>query len=357
MNPRNAPCPRPATGPLILMTAVLLAACLLAPRPAHASPVQAPKRVEAVFVGDRLVDIAYNLGFVARGMSLRCSLWPACKELRNASQVLGCPRCIVKKTPRALPDFMRANGIKRLIIEKSPNFCIYAPDISPTNAAALVEGMDVDIRYVDFSRGLPEAIRQTAELLGVPDKGKELTAGYEKAYADAVAAIPQGGLGKRVVVLNGTFQPSTGKTFLRVEAPGGYADQYILAPLGCENVGAGLYKQGATVSKGHVLVRGLKGLAQTRPDVIVMTGDPLGVQQALARAVEEHPELAEVPAVRDMAVYTLPRTRIPGSSNIPTCSCAGCGPWTARAADIPARARIKKAPGLHPGPVQAGRQA
>lgn len=295
----------PALLPLALAVLACMA-CLYRPVPALATPLKAPERIKAVFIGDRLVDIAYNLGFVAEGMSLRCSLWPDCKVLRTASQVLGCPRCIVKKTPKALPSFMRDRGITRLIVEQTPQFCIYAPDVTPADAVALVKDLDADVQYVDFSRGLPEAIRRVAELLDVPQRGEELAARYEKAYGDAVRAIPQGGLGRRVVILNGTFQPSTGKTFLRVEAPGGYSDQYILAPLGCENVGADLYKPGATVSKGHVLVRSLAGLARARPDAIVMTGDPLGVQQALSRALAEHPELAEVPAVQGLALYTLP---------------------------------------------------
>jgi len=289
-------------------TALLLLGALLTcwGSPAMASPLKAPERIPAVFIGDRLVDVAYNLGFVAEGMSLRCGLWPKCKQLRVASQVLGCPRCIVAKRPNALPDFIKAKGIKRMIVEKTPRFCIYMPDVSPEKAVPLVKDLDVEIQYVDFGQGVPSAIRQAAALLGVPERGEKLAARYEKAYEKAVQAIPQGGLGRRVVIINGTFQPSTGKTFLRVEAPGGYADQYILAPLGCENVGDALYKPGTAVSKGHVMIRKLKGLVQARPDVIVMTGDATGVQMALAKALADHPELAEVPALRDQAVYSLP---------------------------------------------------
>lgn len=293
--------------PRLVGTVLALSVLALCAAPASATPPKAPERVHAVFLGDRLVDVAYNLGFVAEGMSLRCSMWPMCEKLKTASQVLGCPSCIVKKRPKAVPEFLAERGITRVIVEKTPQFCLYMPGANPMNAVPLLGGSGAEIQYVDFSQGVPAAIRRTAELLGVPQRGEELAAGYEKAFEEARAAIPQGGLGRRVVILNGIHQASTGKTFLRVEAPGGYADQYILGPLGCENVGGGLFKGEPTVRRGHVMIRDLGGLAQARPDVIVMTGDVACVQAALARALRTHPGLREVPALRDMAMYGLPQ--------------------------------------------------
>ncbi|WP_461210464.1 ABC transporter substrate-binding protein [Desulfocurvus sp. DL9XJH121] len=284
---------------------VFMAACLALP--AQATPPKAPQRVEAVFLGDRLVDVAFNLGFVAEGTSLRCSLCPGlCGKIKAATQVLGCPGCIVKKRPETLPTFLKERGIRRVIVEKSEKFCLYVPGANPMKAVPLIEGQDVDIQYVDFSRGLPEAIRRTAELLGVPEKGEELAARYVESFEKAKAAVPRGGLNKKVVILNGIHQAATGKIFLRVEMPGGYADQYILGPLGCRNIGGALFEGKPTVSRGHCMIRSLKGLLRTRPDAIVMTGDSAGVQKALAGALAENPELAEVPALRTLALFSLP---------------------------------------------------
>jgi ABC-type hemin transport system substrate-binding protein len=58
--------------------------------------------------------------------------------------------------------------------------------------------------------------------------------------------------------------------------------------------------------KGHIIIRKLDGLAVVAPDVIVMTGDSLAVQKALAEALKKNPALAEVPAIRDHAIFTLP---------------------------------------------------
>lgn len=289
-----------------LAITLLAVMALFISTPVQASPPKAPEKIPAVFIGDRLIDVAFNLGFLPEGMSLRCSLWPKCKQLKTASQVIGCPRCIVKKNPKALPTFLKERGIKRVIIERSPQFCIYMPKVSPEQAVKTLKGMDVTIEYVDFSQGVPSAIRQTAAFLNVAERGEKLVADYEKAFNKVKTTIPADGLNKRVIIINGIHQASTGKVFLRVEVPGGYSDQYILAPLGCTNVGNELFNKKPTIRKGHVMIRSLKGLIKAQPDVIVATGDSAGVQLALKAALKKNPKLAEVPAVRDMAVFSLP---------------------------------------------------
>ena len=42
------------------------------------------------------------------------------------------------------------------------------------------------------------------------------------------------------------------------------------------------------------------------PDVIVMTGNPFAVQKALAAGVKKTPALANVPAIKNTAIYSLP---------------------------------------------------
>lgn len=71
---------------------------------------KAPERIKAIMIGDRLVDVAFNLGILPEAMSVRCSMWPMCKELLNASQVVGCPSCIVNKNPDIVPDTAKKRG-------------------------------------------------------------------------------------------------------------------------------------------------------------------------------------------------------------------------------------------------------
>jgi len=50
----------------------------------------------------------------------------------------------------------------------------------------------------------------------------------------------------------------------------------------------------------------LDPLIKANPDVIVMTGNAFAVQKALAVYAKKHPALADVKAVKNQAVYSLP---------------------------------------------------
>ena len=285
---------------------ICLGLVLLFSRTTEAKPKIAPDKIRAIMVGDRLVDIAFNLGVLPEAMSVRCSIWPMCKKLLNTSQILGCPKCIVDRIPNIVPDTAKKRGIKRIIIEKHPNFCIYKPKVKPANVVPLLEGKGLTIEYVDFSNGLESAIRQTANLLGCQSKGDALIKRYKKAMAKAKDALPKEKSGKKVVIISGTYQSATGKAFLRVEMPGGYSDRFLLDPIGCINVGDVLKSETRKVDKGHFLIGKLGALAKAKPDIIVMTGNPFAVQKALAAAVKKNPALANVPAIKDLAIYSLP---------------------------------------------------
>ena len=279
---------------------------LLSSQTAEAKRKIAPEKIKVIMVGDRLVDVAFNLGVLPEAMSVRCSMWPMCKELINTSQILGCPKCIVDKTPSIVPNTAKKRGIKRIIVEKHPNFCIYKPKVKPANVVPLLKGKGLTIEYVDFSNGLESAIRQTAKLVGCQSKADALIDRYNKALAKAKKGLPKAKLGKKVVIINGTYQSATGKTFLRIEMPGGYSDSFLLHPLGCVNVGDVLKSENKKVDKGHFPIRKLDALLKAKPDVIVMTGNPFAVQKALAAAVKKNPALANVPAIKNTAIYSLP---------------------------------------------------
>lgn len=273
---------------------------------AEAGPVVVPEKINAVMIGDRLVDVALNLGVLPRGMSVRCSMWPKCRDVKLASQVLGCPKCLIDKQPKKLAAFMREQGINRLILEKSSQFCLYRK-IDPLKAAGLVKDLPgVSVEYVDFTGGVADAIRQAAALLGREARGEKLAESYGASMKKVEQLLPSAGLGKRVVVLNGVYSPDTGKSFIRVEAPGGYTDQYILTPLGCTNAAGAMIPDSVKISKGHTSSRKLAGLLKASPDVIAITGNGYAVQQALHKAVAADPRLGEIPALRNGAVFTLP---------------------------------------------------
>ncbi len=264
-----------------------------------------PEVRQVIMIGDRLVDVAHELGVLPVAMSVRGSLWPKAKQLKTASQILGCPNYVTKKNKEAVPEALkRYPDVQRLLVEKSENFCLYRPAVKPTDIAAIV-GDTVAVEYVDFTQGVGPAILEVGKVLGLEEKAEKLAGKYREA-TDRLEALKKkvGKLGLNVVVINGVLSKA-GKKFLRVETPGGYSDRFMLEPLGCKNVGDGL-TAGKKPEKGHVTIRSLRKLLEIKPDALVITGDAAAVQMALHQAVVETPELAELPLITQQAVYALP---------------------------------------------------
>jgi hypothetical protein len=298
-----------------VLAVIILATFVMAVQPANAKKGMKrpkPEIIKAIIIGDRVLDIAYNLGVLPEAMSVRCSIWPMCKKLKTASQILGCPMCTTVKKKDTVPKALKKFGIKRVILEKSKLFCIYKPEVNPINIASILEGMDVKIEYVDFSQGLESAIRQTAMLIDREDRADELIKKYKKNLDKAKAALPKEKLGKKVLILSSTYQSSSGKLMLRVEAPGGYADRFLLDPLGCVNVGDSFKPAKGKPQKGHYPVKKKKGgfvldpIIKANPDVIVMTGNAFAAQKAIAEYMKNNPALANVKALKNQAIYSLP---------------------------------------------------
>lgn len=279
---------------------------------AACSKTPPPKKVKAVVIGDRVIDIAYNLGVLPEAMSARIAIWPMGPMIKMISQPLGCPRCITTKRKNAVPDALAKRGITRVVIEKSDPYCLYMPDVRPENVVPLLEGTNAKIEYVDFSQGIESAISQTAKIFGKEAMGAELIETYRSNMAMTKRMLPAKPLNKKVVVINGVYQPSSGKSLLRVEAPGMYADTFMLKPLGCTNVGEVFNPEHAKPSKGHYMVKKSRGgfdlsaLIEADPDVIVAVGDVMSVQKAIERYAEKNPELKNVKAIKSLAVYGLP---------------------------------------------------
>lgn len=285
---------------LILVNLTLLTPCVFA------MPPQAKKQLPVIMVGDRLVDVAYHLGIIPAAMSVRCSLWPMCNELKSSVQVIGCPGCLLKNKAAPLFKYGEAHGIKRVLIEKTQDFCFYKPGLDTTKIGALASAKGYDVTYVDFAQGLTQAVPQVARLIGMTDKAAPAIKAYNAAMKKTQELITTNTFAKNGVIIRGTYQASNGKTFLRIEVPGGYSDTFILNPLGIQNVGHLAVPKGKTPSKGHIQVRKLNGLIAANPDVIIMTGNALAVQKALYSAVKQNPALANISALRSHAVFSLP---------------------------------------------------
>ncbi len=313
MDHHLAPFCKHRTRSLLESVAVVLAAVLLfGVSFAEAGKKKPLEIVDVIIVGDRVVDISYNLGVLPKAMSVRGSMWSMAPKLKIAGEILGCPNCLAKN-PDILPKACKKYGIKRLIVEKSDPYCLYKANVKPEKVASLMEGTGVTIEYVDFSKGLDAAVHRTAELLGRTDMVEGVLTGYKKKLSSIEQEVTQAQSGKKVLIINGVYQPSSGKSILRIEAPNGYSDIFLLERLGCMNVGDAFQPADSKSTKGHYAVKktrqgfDLSPLLQAKPDVIVITQDAYAVQKALAVALAANPALKDVPALANLEIYKLPR--------------------------------------------------
>lgn len=270
-----------------------------------------PTISDTIIIGDRVVDIAYNLGVMPRAMSVRGGMWPMAKKLKMVSQILGCPNCLVNNKT-IIPNACKKYGVKHLIVERSTPYCLYKPEVNPENCLSSLQENELTINFVDFSEGLESAIHKTADLLNCSAKADGVIAKYKNTKEKALQKISPKAANKNVVIFNGTFQPSTGKSTLRVEAPGGYSDKFFLDLMGCRNVGDTFKPENGKAQKGHYTVKKtrngmiLSPLITANPDVIIMVGDTFAVERALATAIKANPNLTQVKAIKSMEIYSLP---------------------------------------------------
>ncbi len=270
-----------------------------------------PQKIDAIIVGDRVVDIAYNLGVMPQAMSVRGSQWGMAKKLRLSSQILGCPMFTTVKKKETIPAALKKFGINRVIAEKGSTFCLYKPQVKPESIAEILKGTDTIVEFVDFTDGLESAVRQVAKLVGREDKVDAVLENYQASLAKAEKQVPKD-VGKKVIIFNGTYQRDTGKPALRVEAPGLYSDRFFLDRMGCINVGDAFKPENGKMAKGYYPVKKKKGgmklepLLEANPDVIIMTGSAYAVQKVLADYMKANPALAEVSALKNQAIYHLP---------------------------------------------------
>lgn len=297
---------------LVIMIMISLTLSAMASDRQRIMQAPPPDQIQVIIIGDRVVDIAYNLKAMPVAMSVRGSLWEMADTLKTMSQILGCPNFVTVKKKNTIPGALKKFNIKSIIVEKSPRFCLYKPKVRPDNIAPIVKGWDVKIDYVDFSKGLESAVRQTGKLLNREIEADLLIKEYKTKLSKVKAKQPGKKINKKVLILSGAYQQSTGKSMLRVEAPGGYSDYFFLEPMGCINVGGIFKSSDGKLTKGHYAVKrqkrgsNLKQLIQADPDIIVLTGNAYAAQKHLAIYLKSNPALADVTAIKHMAVYSLP---------------------------------------------------
>lgn len=259
------------------------------------------KSVHIFMMGNRLIDVAYNLGYIPEVAAAGCSSYIK-KKIEGKSKLMGCPGKLLNKLEKTFDTIAKEKGITRFIVEKNIQSCTAHKGISDikTKEAYSVE-------TVDFSKGIDSAVSQVAKILDCPEKGEKLLARYNKKLNKVKKQIPEITKGKKVLILSGTYIEQTGKKFLQVETAGNCSDTYFLSQLGCENASGKLITKRTKIKKGMFKIRDLRDLKKAEPDVIAIVGNSFAVQKSITDLLKKDPELIKkVPAFSNLAVYSLP---------------------------------------------------
>jgi ABC-type Fe3+-hydroxamate transport system substrate-binding protein len=262
------------------------------------------ERSSLVVIGDPIAAVCYRLGVAPLAWVGRRSLMENGDVLAAASEVLGCPNAFCgPRQEMALKRIVELAPEKLLI---TPTDCKYRPDLSYEKPLRLLKEAGFQPVFIDFAGGPEPAVRRIAAALDRAEDGERLIRTYEKGMRRARNFMARVPAGLRLAVVAGTFQEATGKSFLRLEAAGGYSDDFLLKPLQAVNVAGDITGPDVKIDKGHIALRSLEKVLEARPDAIAVTGDPLPVFRAMAETLAHRPDLATVPAARQFAVYPLP---------------------------------------------------
>ena len=278
--------------------------CLL-PGLATSGPRAGKEKIKVIMIGDRLIDIAYNLGVVPEAMVARC-FWPAVSKELKSVRSLGCPKSVTIKSKGAVAKFAATTGIKRILIENSKDFSLYMPDANPMKVVPQLEGKGFELGFVNFSDGIESAIEQTGRLLSREAEAEKLIKSYKSRHNKSLKRMPDKKQNKKVLILRGIPVGNTGKFFVQVEAPKGCSDLFLLNPLGCSNVGDLLQSERTKVTKGYFMLKNMADIAKANPDVIIITGKSFPVQKGLNKALKKDSSLLDIPAVKNHEIYSLP---------------------------------------------------
>lgn len=253
--------------------------------------------VNAIFISDKITEIAYRLGVVPVAYCGRC-WWPMVQKELSTVKRLGCYR---GATLESVLKTAEEHKIKLVLVEPGcPSIFRKGWDWNKKFGEPLKE-KGYNVQLIDFSRGVPQAVIDIGKLLGKEDTAGKLADDYTEHLKSTRSKISSPKKNKKILVLKGS-----GRRGIQVEAPGGYTDRFLLEPLGCVNVGDVLKGDNTQVKIGHFNLENWQAVARANPDIIVKCGNPYPVERGLAKALKKYPDLLEVKAIKDHAVYKLP---------------------------------------------------
>ena len=256
-------------------------------------------RVEkALVVGEQSVSALYRLKVIPSRWVGRKSFWEKSSEISASSNFLSCPLGLIGAKSDRVKNALKEMGTSPVIITKPPEkACLYKPMITTERISKKMKSFNADPIVVDFSNGIEPGVKQLGKLFNAEKQAQFEIKKYKRLMTRAEKNMKEVPAKIKVAVISGVYQESTGKSFIRVELPGGYTDQFILDLVKAENVASKVFnsEEIKKADKGHIIIRGKKfaEILKAKPDLIAVTGDSYSVEKAFYKALRASGEKSE----------------------------------------------------------------
>ncbi len=290
---------------LFLSCGLFLTCLIFLVSSAGAGPRPGNQQIPAIFIGERVVNIAYHLGVMPEAMVTRCD-WPMVPRELATIRTLGCPKRVIVKNKKSVIETALEMGIKRVIVEKNKHYNQPKTGVNPAKIIPVLQKAGLTVEVVDFDNGVEAAITSIGLLLQRQEQAEKLKQEYLKALGKVTKKIAAKKTSRNVVVLRGVLVGSRSTPFVQVDEAKGYTDHFLLTPLGCKNISDRLKNAKTKSKKGYFQIPSMAKLLEAQPDTIIMTGKSFAVQQALIKEINKNPAMLQIPAIKNQRIFSLP---------------------------------------------------
>jgi len=290
---------------LFLSCAILLSLLIFLVPATNAGPRPGKQQIPAIFIGERVANIAYHLGVMPKVMVTRCD-WPMVSCELATIRTLGCPKRVIVKNKKSVIDAALEMGIKRVIVEKNQHYNQPKSGVNPARVIPILQKAGLTVEVVDFDNGIEAAITRLGLLLQRRKQAEKVKQEYLKTLEKVTKKIAVKKTSQNVVVLRGILVGSRSTPFVQVDEAKGYTDHFLLTPLGCQNISERLKNANTKSKKGYFQIPSMAKLLEAQPDIIIMTGKSFAVQQALIKEINKNPAMRQIPAIKNQRIFSLP---------------------------------------------------
>lgn len=234
-----------------------------------------PRYENAIFVGDSAIEALAELKIFAK--ALIGGELPNMQHYHPMEKLLECTSCVMHDQ-RVLKTAIRRGEIDYVVLENNP-----ALDINPADLAVKLEAEGVPCKILDISEDPTQTLLSAGQLFDETKRAERVVREFrllEEEIMKSPQLAPQS-----ILTLLAIRHPLNNQIFLFALSDASELSQTIYPLLQARN--PILENEFKTIIPGLVEIESLTSILDTDPNWIALTGDSLGLEQALAASREK----------------------------------------------------------------------